>query len=396
MSKVMPITGALAVAMFAAAPGALAQDSAWSPWRPSTGVSSSADTGAKAIADSAIIRQTIRGHYTEVGLGRLAESRADNEEVKEFAERMVSDHNAMNQQWAALARARRMSTRIDFGPEGQETIDRLEDLDGAEFDQAYMAEMLRHHEDALAMMERVGASSSRATDVRELANSAVPGIRAHLTLARQVGSRVGISTTAGRAGGVITPRSPTDGRAGGVITPRPPADTIGGRTTADRTTADDRDQPDARNRPPLRAEDRAFVQQLLADHLMHVRLAKRAQREAKNDDTKDLAERIERNFTRWAERWENFADRRDANVNFHLERQHRQKLERLEKAEDRNYDRAYAAIVAEHLESLVPKMRKEGNERRAAGVGRLAEEEIPLIRELLSQARRLERTAENR
>jgi putative membrane protein len=384
MSKVMPITGALAVAMFAAAPGALAQDSAWSPWRPSSGVSSPTDTGAKAIADTAIIRQTIRGNYTEVGLGRLAESRADNEEVKEFAKRMVSDHNSssMNQQWGTLAQTRRMSTRIDFGPEGQETIDRLEDLDGAEFDQAYMAEMIRHHEENLATMQRVGASSARAADVRQVANSAVPGIRAHLTLARQVGSRIGISTTAGNAGGVTTPR--------------PPADTIGRSTTADRTTTDDRDQSDDRNRRPLRAEDRTFVQQLLADHLMHVRLANRAQREAKSDDTKDLAERIERNFTRWAERWENFADRRDANVNFHLERQHRQKLERLEKAEDRNYDRAYAAIVAEHLESLLPKMRKEGNERRAAGVGRLAEEEIPLIRELLAQARRVERNADNR
>src|SRR5688572_2974966 len=74
MSRVMPITGALAAAVLAAAPGALAQVTSGqkpdvSPW-PTVG----RDTGTTAaLADSAYIRQAVRGNFTEVAVGRLAE-----------------------------------------------------------------------------------------------------------------------------------------------------------------------------------------------------------------------------------------------------------------------------------------------------------------------------------
>jgi predicted outer membrane protein len=227
--------------------------------------------------------------------------------------------------------------------------------------------------------------------VRQLANSGVPTIREHLALAQQVGSRVGVSTTAGRAGGVTTP-APTPS------TPSTPSDDARRRTTDDRDTRDERAARNDRNdRPPLRGEDRAFVEGVLSDHLMHIRLAKRAKREARSDEVRQFAEQIEKEFTEWAERWENFADRRDANVTSHLERKHREKLERLEKASERkNFDRAYAAIVAEHLESMVHDLREERREERPAAVGRLAEKELPLLRELVARARRLEKQASER
>ena len=123
---------------------------------------------------------------------------------------------------------------------------------------------------------------------------------------------------------------------------------------------------------------------MLGDHLMHVRLAKRAQRETKSDDTRRLAERIEKDLGDWADRWERFADRRNANVTSHLEREQRDKVQRLDKAsEKKNFDQVYAEIVANHLESLVSRLRAEEREDRAGAVGRLAEKEIPVIRDLL-------------
>ncbi|HET9513937.1 MAG TPA: DUF4142 domain-containing protein, partial [Gemmatimonadales bacterium] len=54
------------------------------------------------------------------------------------------------------------------------------------------------------------------------------------------------------------------------------------------------------------------------------------------------------------------------------------------------FDRAYAAIVAEHLEALVDDFREERQEARAQAVRRLAEDELPMLREHLARARRLE------
>jgi putative membrane protein len=386
MWKVMPITGALAAAMLTV-PGARAQvtssqDSGASPW-PTVG--RDPGFGRSALADTAYIRQVIRGNSAEVELGKLAESRAADAGVKEFAQRMISEHNSMNQQWGTLARNNGMRAEVTFGKAKDESVDRLEDLSGAEFDQAYMAEMIRLHEQDLAAFQRMAASAG-SPEVRQLASSGVPTIREHLALAQQVGSRVGVSTTAGRTGGVTNPVPA-------------PSDDARRRTGDDRATGDARDDRNDRDdRPPLNAGDRTFVEGALSDHLMHIRLAKRAQREVKSEEARRLAEGIEKDFTKWAERWEKFADRRDANVTSHLERQHREKLERLQKATERkNFDRAYAAIVAEHLEAVLRDFREEGREERSApAVRRLAEGELPVIREYVARARRLEKQADER
>jgi putative membrane protein len=378
----MPITSALAAAMLAAAPGALAQvtsgqEPARSPW-PTVG----RDTvTTAALADTAYVRQAIRGNFTEVELGRLAESRAADSAVEEFAERMISEHNSMNQQWALLARNNRMKVDADVGPAGKQSIERLEDLSGAAFDQAYMAEMIRHHEQDLAAFQRMEASA-RSPEVRQLANKGMSGIREHLALAQQVGSRVGVSRTAGRAGDVPVPA---------------PADENRRRTEADRATRGERDDRNDRNdRGTLRAEDRAFVQEVLQDHLMHLRLAQRAQRQAKSDETRRLAERIDEDFEEWQERWERLADRYDVKAPSHLGRLHGQKVEKLERASGRNFDRSYAAIVAEHLASVVPYFQKEGQAVRSAAVRRLVDDELPVIREHLARARRLQEQADER
>jgi putative membrane protein len=391
MPKVMPITSAL-VAALAAAPGAVAQvtssqDSVVSPWPVGR-----EPTVSQTAADTGFIRQVIYGNATEVALGRLADSRADNDEVEDFAERMVADHNAMNAEWTDLARDNDMKVTVDFGPTGRQTIERLEDLSGSEFDQAYMSEMIRHHEQSLADLQRM-ATAARTSEVRALASSGASTVREHLTLARQVGSRVGISTTAGRAGGVTTPL-PAPSRDS-EVDDRQRRTTVGRTTTAN---ADDRDDRDDRTvRATLRREDRAFVENVLSDHLMHVRLAKQARREAGSPETRSLAERIEKDFGAWAQRWERFADRRNANVTSRLERHNREKLERLEKASERkDFDRAYAAIVADHLDMMVDDYREEKNEDRPGAVRRLIEDELPVLREHLARARRLERQADDR
>jgi putative membrane protein len=379
MPRVIPVTTAFAAALLAAAPSAFAQVTTSpkpsnSPWETVGRDTSSPGT---AVSDTGYIRQAIRGNYLEVALGRVAESRAENSEVKSFAERMVEDHNSMNREWSDLARRNRMAVPLEFDPNGRQTIERLEDLSGTAFDQGYMNEMLRMHEQDLAGFQRM-ASSASSPEVRQLASSGVPTIQQHLTLARQVGSRVGVSTTAGRPGGVYVPRPN-------------PSDTFTARTP-DRTNRDERDDRNARDdRGGLRAKDRGFIQEVLQDHMMHIRLAERAQREAKNDDVRRLAKQLEKDFKDWENRWENLADRYDIKEPNNLGHLHKDKVEKLERASGRNVDRVYAEILSDHLASMVPYFQKEGQQVQSGAVRRLAQEELPVIRAYLSAARQAEK-----
>ena len=62
-----------------------------------------------------------------------------------------------------------------------------------------MIEMIRDHEQDLSDFQRL-RYSARDPEIRDLAASGVSTIQQHLTLARQVGSQVGVATTAGRVG----------------------------------------------------------------------------------------------------------------------------------------------------------------------------------------------------
>ena len=381
MYNVTRITSAAAAAMvFVALPGGLYgqvttdQDTARAPWdvrgqrptfpgtpAPDTVVArnpttpANPTTAAAVAADAAPIRQAFGGNVLEVRLGQVAEDRADDDDVEDFARRMIADHAAMGREWETLARNNRVTLATELSATEQRTVDRLDDLSGDDFDRAYMTEMIRHHEQDLAALQRM-ATTARSAEVRKLARTGVTKVSEHLTLAREVGRDVGVGAVANR--------------------------------DDDDRERNDRDRND---RTDLRGTDRAFIVNVLQDHLMHVRLAERAQREARSAETRRFAEDMEKEFSRWQERWRDLAERYDLKSPKGLGRLHEQKVERLERASRQELDRTYARIVADHLASVVPYFEKEGQAVRPAAARRLVDDELPVIREQLARARRLQR-----
>lgn len=340
------------------------------------------DTNAsrELAADTAFIREAIAGNLLEVRLGDVARDRADEDAVEEFAQEMVEDHGSMQRQWAELARAGGVQVEARLTPVQEATVQRLGSFSGDEFDRAYMTTMIQNHERDVATLQRA-QQSARSSQVRELAARGLPAVQEHLAAARELGSRVGVSSVAALPPGKTPTRRDT------------------ARTAAeDRTERrrDGRDGDDHRDMGSLSAEDRYFVREVLQDHVMEIRLAERARREAKTERTRDFAEDLAKDFEKWLDRWEGVAERHGIAWEDNLGPNHRQKLERLAKASDRQFDRVYAAIVAENLGSIVPYFQKEGKAVRSAPARRLVEDELPVIREHLARARRLQQQASAR
>jgi putative membrane protein len=365
-----------------------AQDTTYSPWRtrgqPSPETSTQTST-VGSVLDTSYIRTVVRGNLTEVALGRLADSHASSSQVKDFAKQMVTDHDAMGKQWGSLAKNYKMPTGgpfgLDFGEAGKEAIDRLGKLKGTEFDQAYMSQMIQDHEQDLELFQRM-RTSAQDPQIRELASTGESTISQHLSLARQVGSEVGVATTAGRVGGVTYP-TPTTQPAPTTGTYRRPTSTTSAYPAPNERTA-------TGNARPLNAEDRRFVAEVLGDHQLHVRLAKIAQREAKDRETRELAQQVEREMMDWGQRWQGFSDRRDANITSNLERQDRNKIERLRDVKEKNFDQAYAHIVANHMERMLDNFRNQRWDNRSDVAGRIAQKELPVLRDLHERAAQLE------
>jgi putative membrane protein len=335
------------------------------PWDlpPSPPNEPSQNTG-QAAADSAYIREVYAANVLEVRLGTLAGQRAADTAVKQFGRQMVTDHSTMAQQWTSLATRNRLPTSGTLSAIQQQTADRLANLSGAEFDRAYMSEMVSDHRQDAATFQRI-AGSARSTEVRQLAAKAVPLIQQHLTRAQQLATQVAATSPV-----ATTPPTPT-------TAPANPSN-AGGRRRTDAGEG--------------RESDGQYAQGLAHGHILEVRLAELAQQRARNKEVKQFANRIADHFGEWQERWTELASRHGGlEVNPNLGPLRREKIDRLEKASNANFDRVYLDIVVEHLGSMVPYLQKEGRAAGSADVRKAVDEELPKVREKLSEAQRLDR-----
>jgi putative membrane protein len=145
-------------------------------------------------ADREFVNKAAIGGVAEVELGRVATQRAARPSVKSFAERMVTDHGRGNAELATLARSKGIDVSNTLDVTHQAMRDRLSGLSGADFDRAYMSEMVRDHTEDVALFERTAQSASDA-EIKAYAQRSLPMLREHLALARQVNSEVAVGPT---------------------------------------------------------------------------------------------------------------------------------------------------------------------------------------------------------
>lgn len=153
-----------------------------------------------SAADREFVTKAARGALAEVELGRLATQRAARPSVRSFGERMVTDHGRSNAELTAIASGKGLAVPTTLDPSQVAVSDRLSSLSGADFDRAYMSEMIRDHTEDVALFEREAEISPDA-DIRAWAAHSLPMLREHSALARRVNSEVVL----GPGSGVVAP-----------------------------------------------------------------------------------------------------------------------------------------------------------------------------------------------
>jgi putative membrane protein len=119
------------------------------------------------------------GGMTEVELGKIASSKAQNAEVKKFAEMMVTDHTKAGDDLKALAVKKNITLPTTPNATHQATIKKFQSMSGAEFDKAYVDDMLEDHEKDVAEFEKQSQSNPDA-DVKAFAAKTLPTLKKHL------------------------------------------------------------------------------------------------------------------------------------------------------------------------------------------------------------------------
>lgn len=146
---------------------------------------SSKESVATTTADTHFVKKAAEGGLAEVELGKLAEQKAGNEQVKKFGERMVNDHSKANEQLKDVAQQEHIELPSHLSAKDQATKVRLEKLSGAEFDHAYMNDMVKDHRVDVAEFAHE-SQSSKDPAVKNFARQTLPVLRQHLQIAEKL------------------------------------------------------------------------------------------------------------------------------------------------------------------------------------------------------------------
>lgn len=140
----------------------------------------------------------------EVEAGKLAQQRATNPQVKEFASMMVKDHTAANEELRKLATSKNITLPDSMGNDHMDHMRDLREKQGAEFDREYMDKMVTAHDNDISMFEDVAEDQEYPdAEVKAFANKTLPKLREHHQRAQQI--RDGLGNTGGTtAGGTTT------------------------------------------------------------------------------------------------------------------------------------------------------------------------------------------------
>jgi putative membrane protein len=158
--------------------------------------------------DQAFINQAWNINTTEIKLGQIAQTRATNQDVRGFAQMMITDHSKLNTELQTLAAQVSGTVPLQLEKTNQDLIDRLTKLSGSDFDKQYMGAMIDGHASAIGTFEERSKETPQ-TDVDKWAAKTLPSLKEHLTVAEKTGKEVGAPSS----GSAATPEKPNNGSA---------------------------------------------------------------------------------------------------------------------------------------------------------------------------------------
>jgi putative membrane protein len=154
-----------------------------------TGTAAVTSTAPLNKADQDFATKAAEGGMMEVNLGQLAAAKATSQEVKDFGNRMVTDHGKAGDELKALASAKGLTLPSTPSAEEKKTSDALSSKKGAAFDKAYMSDMVKDHEKDVKEFEKA-SKSVQDPDLKNWASQTLTVIQDHLKMAKEINGKL--------------------------------------------------------------------------------------------------------------------------------------------------------------------------------------------------------------
>jgi putative membrane protein len=141
-------------------------------------------------ADKRFIDHVARDGQAEVELAQLAEKKGVSPQVKALAQHLAADHTKANQQLQQIAQKEGVKVPQGAEKEKSATLTKLEKLNGAAFDRAFLEEQVQDHQKDIQFFQHE-ATTLQNPQLKSFAQQTLPVLQRHLQMAQQAEAQMG-------------------------------------------------------------------------------------------------------------------------------------------------------------------------------------------------------------
>lgn len=135
--------------------------------------------------DQMFLKEAASGNQLEIQLGQLATERAQDPQIKQFAQQLVEEHQQAAPQLQQAAQSMNMELPRQLNPVHQAVLEHMRQKQGDDFGRAYIFHQVGdHHKKVLE--HQYQAQNAQNPQIKQLAARMVPTLREHLQHAERI------------------------------------------------------------------------------------------------------------------------------------------------------------------------------------------------------------------
>src|SRR5262245_16988990 len=148
---------------------------------------------SSAPTDPQIAAIVVTANQVDIDAGELAKATSKTKEVQDFAQRMIVDHEGVNQSAKDLVAKLKVTPEKNATSEslqkgGDQNLAALKKLSGRDFDRAYVDHEVAYHQSVLDAIDKTLIPSAQNAELKALLVKVRPAFESHLEHAKMVQS----------------------------------------------------------------------------------------------------------------------------------------------------------------------------------------------------------------
>lgn len=146
-------------------------------------------SSSKNTAGEKFMTKAIQADLAEIQMGKLAQQKGGSQDVKQFGQKLVTDHSTNLEKAKSVAQSMDMKAPTAPSAKQKAEYERMSKLSGNQFDKQFAQHMVMDHKKDISEFQQESKKSGAAAN---FAKQTLPVLRQHLKIAQSLN---GASTT---------------------------------------------------------------------------------------------------------------------------------------------------------------------------------------------------------